>query len=476
MISVCRNKDIIASIENANQTQLRTFAEQTLDKLSDVDFTRGASFLMGSGASGKVGAYLASECAKRKIAVKAFVEDTEGEKIVNLLLSSEVKRESLSLFKNSAGVVFDCLSPDRFTKKQPRDFVCAAKTLNDCTDCIKISVLSPYGLNPDTGIAAKTVVKADKTLCFSAAVPGLLLSEGLDYSGEIMACGQLPAVALGHITDENYAAFPPRKRVSHKGTYGKIAIIGGSDTMPGAPLMAYGSAVAASVSGAGLVRLCVGENEKCAYKSRVLEQTLFFLPEKNGFICFNEEKLRDLIAFADVIVLGPGMGNNPFLPEITDFLCKNYTKTLILDADALNAVAKNPGVICGHACKLVLTPHIGEFARLAPQINPYDVKKVKAFAKKNKCVLALKSACTVITDGKRMFFNTSGTPALAKGGSGDVLSGIIAAYAAICPPIEAAAKACYRFGKTAEKVACLTGEQSLLARDVIAALEEGSRR
>ena len=256
----------------------------------------------------------------------------------------------------------------------------------------------------------------------------------------------------------------------------KIAIIGGSDTMPGAPLMAYGSAVAASVSGAGLVRLCVGENEKCAYKSRVLEQTLFFLPEKNGFICFDEEKLRDLIAFADVIVLGPGMGNNPFLPEITDFLCKNYTKTLILDADALNAVAKNPGVICGHICKLILTPHIGEFARLAPQINPYDVKKVKAFAKKNKCVLALKSACTVITDGKRMFFNASGTPALAKGGSGDVLSGIIAAYAAICPPIEAAAKACYRLGKTAEKVACLTGEQSLLARDVIAALEEGSKR
>ena len=348
--------------------------------------------------------------------------------------------------------------------------------MNDCTGCIKISVLSPYGLNPDTGIAAKTVVKADKTLCFSAAVPGLLLSEGLDYSGEIMTCGQSPAIALGHITDENYAAFPPRKRVSHKGTYGKIAIIGGSDTMPGAPLMAYGSAVAASVSGAGLVRLCVGENEKCAYKSRVLEQTLFFLPEKNGFICFNEEKLRDLIAFADVIVLGPGMGNNPFLPEITDFLCKNYTKTLILDADALNAVAKNPGVICSHACKLVLTPHIGEFARLAPQINPYDVKKVKAFAKKNKCVLALKSACTVITDGKRMFFNTSGTPALAKGGSGDVLSGIIAAYAAICPPLEAAAKACYRFGKTAEKVACLTGEQSLLARDVIAALEESNKR
>ena len=137
MISVCRNKDIIASVENANQTQLRTFAEQTLDKLSDVDFTRGASFLMGSGASGKVGAYLASECAKRKIAVKAFVEDAEGEKIVNLLLSSEVKRESLSLFKNSAGVVFDCLSPDRFTQKQPRDFVCAAKTLNDCTGCIK---------------------------------------------------------------------------------------------------------------------------------------------------------------------------------------------------------------------------------------------------------------------------------------------------------------------------------------------------
>lgn len=476
MIKVCRSKDIIASVENADKTQLRAFALQALDKLSDADFAYGACFLIGSGAAGKIGAYLATECVERKIGVNAFVEDTADEKIVSLLLSNGVKRESLSLFKNPLRAVFDCLSPDKFTKDQSRDCVCAAKTLNDCYGCVKISVLSPFGLNPDTGIAAKIVIKADKTLCFSAAVPGLMLSEGLDYSGEITTCGELSSAALGYITDENYAVLPARKRVSHKGTYGKIAIIGGSDTMPGAPLMAYGSAVAASVSGAGLVRLCVGEDEKCAYKSRVLEQTLFFLPEKDGFISFDEEKLRGIIAFADVIVLGPGMGNNPFLPEIIGFLCQNYAKTLILDADALNAVAKNPGVIKNHVCKLILTPHIGEFARLAPAIKPYDLRKIKAFARNNKCVLALKSACTVITDGKTVFFNVSGTPALAKGGSGDVLSGIIAAYAAVCPPLEAAAKACYRFGKTAEKVACLTGEQSLLARDVIAALEESNRR
>lgn len=471
MIKVCLYKDIIAAIDGLSQTELRTFAEQALDKLSSVDFTCGADFLIGSGVAGKTGAYLAAACAERKIAVKAFIEDDADKNIVNLLSFDGVKRESLSLFKNSAGVVFDCLPHNKFTKKHSRDCERAAKVLNDCVGCVKIALLSPFGLNPDTGIAAKIAVKADKTLCFSAASPGLILSEGLDYSGEITACGELSITVLGYMTDENYAALPPRKRVSHKGTYGKIAIIGGSDTMPGAPLMAYGSAVAASVSGAGLVRLCVGEDEKCAYKSRVLEQTLCFFSEKDGYVCFDQSKLREIIAFADVIVLGPGMGNNPFLPEIIDFLCKNYKKTLILDADALNSVAKNPGVISGHACRLILTPHIGEFARLAPKIKPYDIKKIKAYARKNKCVLALKSACTVITDGKTVFFNTSGTPALAKGGSGDVLSGIIAAYSAVCSPLEAAAKACCRFGKTAEKVASVTGEEALLARNVITALK-----
>ena len=213
------------------------------------------------------------------------------------------------------------------------------------------------------------------------------------------------------------------------------------------------------------------EDEKCAYKSRVLEQTLFFLPEKDGFIRFDKQKLSEIMAFADVIAIGPGMGNNPFLPEIIGFLCKNYAKTLILDADALNAVAKNPSVTSGHVCRLILTPHVGEFARLAPEIKPFDVKKIKAFARRTDCVLALKSACTIITDGRSVFFNPSGTPALAKGGSGDVLCGVIAALAAVNDPLDAAVKGCYRFGTAAEKAVSIADEAALLARDVIQSIK-----
>lgn len=469
MIKVCRYKDIISLAGSADETLLRSFADEAISRLF-ADLSCGAEFALGKGQAGVLGAFLAAACAERGIKTAVFAEENLPEKAINPLVGSKTEVKNLSDFTCSS-VVIDCLSPDKFTKKPRRELVSVAKKINECRDCVKISVLSPFGLNPDSGESTGFAVAADKTLCFSAAASGLILSDGLNYSGEPIVIGDCPVRILGSITDENFAALPKRKRVSHKGVYGKISVIGGSDAMPGAPLMAYGSAVAASVSGAGLVRLCVGENEKCAYKSRVTEQTLFFLPEKDGFIRFDQSKLREIIEYSDVIALGPGMGNNPFLPEIIEFLCQNFNKTLILDADALNAVAKNPDSIKNHVAKPVLTPHIGEFARLAPEIKPFDIKKVKAFARENKCVLVLKSACTVITDGVSVFFNTSGTPALAKGGSGDVLSGIIAAYSAVCSPLEAAAKACYRFGKTAERVARITGEEALLARDVIAAIQ-----
>lgn len=469
MIKVCRYKDIVSIASDADETLLRSFADGATSRLF-ADLSCGAAFALGKGQTGVLGAFLAAACAERGIKTAVFAEENLPEKAIKPLVGSKTEVKNLSDFTCSS-VVIDCLSPDKFTKKPGRELVSVAKKINECRDCVKISVLSPFGLNPDSGESTGFAVAADKTLCFSAAASGLILSDGLNYSGEPIVIGDCPVRILGSITDENFAALPKRKRVSHKGVYGKISVIGGSDAMPGAPLMAYGSAVAASVSGAGLVRLCVGENEKCAYKSRVTEQTLFFLPEKDGFIRFDQSKLREIIEYSDVIALGPGMGNNPFLPEIIEFLCQNFNKTLILDADALNAVAKNPDSIKNHVAKPVLTPHIGEFARLAPEIKPFDIKKVKAFARKNKCVLVLKSACTVITDGVSVFFNTSGTPALAKGGSGDVLSGIIAAYSAVCSPLEAAAKACYRFGKTAERVARITGEEALLARDVIAAIQ-----
>ena len=469
MIKVCLRRDTVNCVNDATDARLCAFAAEAIDKTYCADYLKGARFLVGSGAAGKLAESLAAECVSREIKVRLYFADSSVES-AEFARRTGIKAEDLADFQPDGGVVFDCLSPDKYVKKVQKSFVSAAKKVNSANGTV-ISVTVPFGLNPDSGEPADVAVEADVTLCYAAATPGLFLGKGLNYSGKTVAIGDADVKILGFVTDENKAALPPRKRATHKGDYGKIAVIGGSDTMPGAPLMAYQSAVAASLSGAGLVRLCVGEDEKCAYKSRVLEQTLFFLPEKDGYIRFDKQKLSEIMAFADVIAIGPGMGNNPFLPEIIGFLCRNYAKTLVLDADALNAVAKNPSVTSGHVCRLILTPHVGEFARLAPEIKPFDVKKIKAFARRTDCVLALKSACTIITDGRSVFFNPSGTPALAKGGSGDVLCGVIAALAAVSDPLDAAVKGCYRFGAAAEKAVSISDEAALLARDVIQSIK-----
>lgn len=334
---------------------------------------------------------------------------------------------------------------------------------------IKVSVDIPSGLSADTGEPLGACVAADYTIALGAIKTGHVLGYGFNYCGKITV-GEIglnvPSVAI--ISGENDCEIKRRNPVSHKGNYGKISVIGGSDNMPGAPLMSYESAVASSRSGAGLVRLCVGESEKCAYKSRITEQTLFYLPDNGGFISFCPDKLDEIMAWSDIIAIGMGMGSNPDLPQIIGYIAKNYTKILVIDADGLNALALNLKIIKGHACKIILTPHVGEFGRLCPGVKQFDIEKIKGFAKEHAVTVAVKSATTVITDGNEIIINVTGTPAMAKGGSGDVLAGMVSAFAVNNSPVKATALACYYFGKCGSLASRrMESEVSILGRDII---------
>lgn len=399
----------------------------------------------------------------------------ENGKFARRLMENGAETIPAARFDGNADLIIDGIIGTGLSRAAEGETAAAIKKINLCPAQV-ISIDIPTGLNAVSGAVTGDAVRADLTVAFTAVKQGLILGEGPDFAGKVLVADiGVNARACGEIIDEDYASLPPRKKATHKGDYGRVSIIGGCDNMPGAPLMAYESAVAATRGGAGLVRLCVGENEKCAYKARVVEQTLFYLPECGGYISFDEKKFKEITEWSDAIVLGPGMGANPFLREIIGYLCVSYEKTLVLDADALNSLSRNMHLIENHRCRLVLTPHVGEFARIAPGTEIYDTEALKRFAKKYGCILVLKSACTIITDGNTLLFNTSGTPAQAKGGSGDVLAGVMGALCAVNFSIKSAAAACFYLGRSAEKVSRkMQSDVSVTAGDVIVRFKENA--
>ncbi len=338
-----------------------------------------------------------------------------------------------------------------------------------------VAVDIPSGLNADTG-ETELAVKAFETVTFSFAKLGHFMGKGRNYVGKLTVAdiglrGEGSAKAL----EEGDAEFPAREPVSHKYDYGRVRVIAGSPEMLGASLLAHESAVSALKCGAGLVSLCVPSSLRTAYQARVKEETLCFLPDMDGKIIFDSESLQPLFEKTKAILIGPGMGKNAELIKIIEYIKDNFSGALILDADALNAVAGNTEILRNRKSDLILTPHMGEFARLTAGMFDESepvISRVKKFAAKIGAVVVAKSATTVISDGNTVYLNATGTPALAKGGSGDVLGGMIAALACRMSPLEAALRGCYVFGKCAEKAEKTTGTESLLASDIIPYFKE----
>ena len=174
-----------------------------------------------------------------------------------------------------------------------------------------------------------------------------------------------------------------------------------------------------------------------------------------------------------------GLGKNADLARIISYIAHNFKGPLVVDGDGLNALAACPDAVKGHSCELLLTPHVREFERLEKGVFGEnsalpDTDRTVALARALDAAVAMKSATTVISDGKEVWLNTTGTPAMAKSGSGDVLGGMTGAFALTLPPLEALKCACYYFGKAGERAAAEKGERSVLASDVIGFVYENA--
>jgi NAD(P)H-hydrate epimerase len=265
------------------------------------------------------------------------------------------------------------------------------------------------------------------------------------------------------------ARLAPRPLDSHKGTFGTALIVGGSRGMTGAVSLA---GMAALRGGAGLVRLAVADI--CVDTVAAHDPAYMTVPlrcDRQGRIALDARpRIREAAAGATVIGLGPGLGRSLGLDTLVAWLYQHQPQPMVVDADALNALATEPDVLSHAGGPRILTPHPGEFARLYGQKPVADQRASAAaeLAQRYGVIVVLKGHKTCITDGTRQALNTTGNPGMATGGTGDVLTGLITALACQgLAPFDAARLGVYVHGLAGDLAAAELGQLGLTAGDLI---------
>ena len=277
---------------------------------------------------------------------------------------------------------------------------------------------------------------------------------------------------MEHVTPIDHPPrLPPRERDGHKGTYGKVLVVAGSRGLSGAAVLCGRAALR---GGAGLVQVATPANVQDVVAIGCPCYTTFGIRMHTDGT-FAEGAWADLVELgraADVVAVGPGLGRHPCVTATVRAILTALPDTpIVLDADALNALAPLADDFKNRPAPLVFTPHPGEFARLTGQPVPSaDERESQAvgFARRVGGVLLLKGAGTVVTDGTRVYRNATGNPGMATGGSGDVLTGLIAALIGQgLSPFDAAALGAWVHGRAGDLAADALGQTSLTATDLL---------
>ena len=268
-----------------------------------------------------------------------------------------------------------------------------------------------------------------------------------------------------------------REPNAHKGSFGKVCIVAGSIGMSGAAAIAGRSALR---SGAGLVRVAIPKSILPVIAAVEPCYTTIPLPEdKNG--CISGKAIDILLRQADdndVMAFGPGLSQGKGVRNVLETLVAQDGLKLVIDADGINCLAKSIGWAERRKASIILTPHPGEMKRLwkglfREPITGDKSEQAIAVAERTDCVVVLKGAGTIVTDGEKIYVNTTGNPGMAAGGSGDVLTGVIAALVGQgLDDFDSAVLGVYIHGRAGDIAAERNGQVSLIATDIIDALGE----
>lgn len=428
-------------------------AELIMKRLEDAGVEqRRVTLLVGPGNNG--GDALACACELREKGAVVNVVLPGGRRPTSALALAQLERWTQAggttyddpYMTEKADCVVDGLFGTGLAKPITGDYLDAVLWFNE-RQALKVSLDIPSGLNPVTGhwTGSYPGCSADVTITFLCVKSGLYMCEGADAAGEIVLNELDVSVPLSPLsvigTDEFPRVLRPRVKNSHKGDYGSVAVIGGTDGMIGASILA---ARAALISGAGRVTLeCRAEH--APHVDMVYPEIMFATKPVN---------LEDF----DAIVLGCGLGTSAEAKaRVIEAL--NCQKPLILDADALNIIAadiKLQDMVLARRAPTVLTPHPGEAARLLRRdtagVTADRVAACRELAVQTGAIVVLKGAGTVISmRSSRTWINPTGSPVLATGGSGDVLAGMIGAmFAQGYDMVESVLAAVYFHGLSAE--------------------------
>lgn len=428
-------------------------AELIMKRLEDAGVEqRRVTLLVGPGNNG--GDALACACELREKGAVVNVVLPGGRRPTSALALAQLERWTQAggttyddpYMTEKADCVVDGLFGTGLAKPITGDYLDAVLWFNE-RQALKVSLDIPSGLNPVTGhwTGSYPGCSADVTITFLCVKSGLYMCEGADAAGEIVLNELDVSVPLSPLsvigTDEFPRVLRPRVKNSHKGDYGSVAVIGGTDGMIGASILA---ARAALISGAGRVTLeCRAEH--APHVDMVYPEIMFATKPVN---------LEDF----DAIVLGCGLGTSAEAKaRVIEAL--NCPKPLILDADALNIIAadiKLQDMVLARRAPTVLTPHPGEAARLLRRdtagVTADRVAACRELAVQTGAIVVLKGAGTVISmRSSRTWINPTGSPMLATGGSGDVLAGMIGAmFAQGYDMVESVLAAVYFHGLSAE--------------------------
>ena len=347
----------------------------------------------------------------------------------------------------------------------------------------------PTGVHADTGEIARRAVRADLTVTFGAPKRGHYLYPGRAFVGalEVVDIGLVapPAGTDGHrvrlATPQDMASLLPRRDPrAHKGSVGRVLVVGGSPGLTGAVCLA---ARAATRTGAGYVQVAVPAGLNDVLEAKLTEEMTVPCPQTPGraLSLAAMEVLQPYFERVDAIALGSGLSRDPEAAELARRIALEAAVLVVVDADALNAFVGQADRVASAPAPRVLTPHIGEMARLtgrsAAELEARRIDAAAEWARAWGVVMVLKGAPTVCAapDG-RTWVNPTGNPGMATAGMGDVLTGAIAALLAQgVPTLESAGLGAYAHGAAGDRVAEEHGTLGLSAGDVAEAMPQALR-
>lgn len=418
----------------------------------------------GTGNNGGDGYVCAEELRKRDFSVKVFAAAGN--------LSPDCEREK-NCYKGEyshdirGAIIVDCLFGTGLSREISGEFKEIIEKIN-LSGAWVVSADIPSGLNGENGQIMGCAVRANATFAVAEYKAGMFLGDGLDLCGEIIKkdIGIIcPADSYAFLNCPLYIRdfYPKRKRNSHKGTYGSANLVVGSDKYIGAAALATEGALK---SGCGYVKITTSD------------KVINCLAAKYPQAIYSDE----IFLKSEAIAVGSGCGTDERLYKTIEHLLKNYGGKLLIDADGLNVLSKfGVQILKEKKCEVLITPHIKEFSRLTglttEEILSNPISSAQGFTREFGVCVLLKSAASVITSGEKTAINVFGTTALAKAGSGDILTGFACGTMARgLSPFDAALCATYALGTAAEISSSEKTDYCATSKDIIKNLHFAIKR